>query len=311
MNTVHLKYAVEVERVGSITQAADNLFMAQPNLSKAIKELEDILGIVIFKRTPKGMVPTKKGAEFLVYAKNILDQIDKMEHLNGRADGKKQSFKISIPRASYISESVSQFLATLDCDKAIDVNFQETNSMNAVSGLVEGLFNLAIIRYPLQYETYFWDFIAQKSLKTELIWEFEPCLLLSKSHPLADKKEIFYADLKDYIQMLHGDISVPYLPACEAAYPTVSSPQKKIYVYERASQFDLLTRLPRTYIWVSPVPKDILEKFGLVMRKCKDANRREKDMLLYQSSYALSTLDRQFLDRLSCMRNAVAFAPID
>ena len=58
MNTQHLKYAVEVERTGSITQAADNLYMAQPNLSKAIKELEDTLGISIFRRTSKGVVPT-------------------------------------------------------------------------------------------------------------------------------------------------------------------------------------------------------------------------------------------------------------
>lgn len=61
MNTLHFKYAVEVERTGSITQAADNLYMAQPNLSKAIKELEDTLGITVFKRTSRGMVPTKKG----------------------------------------------------------------------------------------------------------------------------------------------------------------------------------------------------------------------------------------------------------
>ena len=53
MNTLHFKYAVEVERTGSISQAAENLFMAQPNLSKAIRELEDTLGITIFKRTSK------------------------------------------------------------------------------------------------------------------------------------------------------------------------------------------------------------------------------------------------------------------
>ena len=85
MNTQHLKYAVEVERTGSITQAADNLYMAQPNLSKAIKELEDTLGISIFRRTSKGVVPTEKGAEFLVYAKRILTQLEKVEALNARA----------------------------------------------------------------------------------------------------------------------------------------------------------------------------------------------------------------------------------
>ena len=56
LNTLHFKYAIEVERTGSITQAAENLFMGQPNLSKAIMELEETLGFQIFQRTPKGVI---------------------------------------------------------------------------------------------------------------------------------------------------------------------------------------------------------------------------------------------------------------
>ena len=75
MNLQHLKYMVEVERVGSITKAAANLFMGQPNLSKAIKEVENEIGITVFKRSAKGVFPTEKGAEFLEYAKTILVQM--------------------------------------------------------------------------------------------------------------------------------------------------------------------------------------------------------------------------------------------
>ena len=75
MNTLHFKYAVTVARTGSITQAAEELFMAQPNLSKAIRELEDSLGIEIFRRTPKGMVPTAQGEAFLGYAEKVLEQV--------------------------------------------------------------------------------------------------------------------------------------------------------------------------------------------------------------------------------------------
>ena len=64
MNTLHFQYAVTVARTGSITQAAEELFMAQPNLSKAIRELEDSLGIEIFRRTPKGWCPPPKGKPF-------------------------------------------------------------------------------------------------------------------------------------------------------------------------------------------------------------------------------------------------------
>lgn len=58
MNTLHLKYIVEIERTGSITLAAKNLYMNQPNLSKAVKEFEEYIGAEIFKRTTKGIIPT-------------------------------------------------------------------------------------------------------------------------------------------------------------------------------------------------------------------------------------------------------------
>ena len=66
MNTQLFIYALEVQKTGSITQAANNLFMSQPTLSKAIKELELLLGFAVFERSSKGVVPTQKGQEFLL-----------------------------------------------------------------------------------------------------------------------------------------------------------------------------------------------------------------------------------------------------
>ena len=86
MNLVHLKYAVEVAKTKSISKAAENLYMGQPNLSRAIKELEDSLGITIFSRTTKGISVTPDGEEFLQYAKRILAQVDEVEEVyrNGK-----------------------------------------------------------------------------------------------------------------------------------------------------------------------------------------------------------------------------------
>ena len=104
MNIAHLKYAVEVEKTASITKAAENLFMGQPNLSRGIKELEETLGVKIFKRTSKGIVPTPQGEEFLGYAKSILAQIEEMESLYKPEKNNKLKFSISVPRASYIAD---------------------------------------------------------------------------------------------------------------------------------------------------------------------------------------------------------------
>jgi DNA-binding transcriptional LysR family regulator len=69
MNIQYLKYALEVAKQKSISKASRALYMGQPNLSRAIKELEDELGIVIFERNSKGIIPTPDGEEFLQYAK--------------------------------------------------------------------------------------------------------------------------------------------------------------------------------------------------------------------------------------------------
>jgi hypothetical protein len=282
--------------------------MAQPNLSKAIKELEDTLGIEIFERTPKGVVPTSKGAEFLVYAKNVLDQLGKMEHLYRPEDAECQSFKISIPRGSYIASAFTRFAAGLDTDKEIDVYVQETNSMQAISNVADEGFSLGIIRCQTDYESYFLDYLEEKRLVSEPIWEFEYLALMSRRHPLASAKKVVFDELVQYIEIVHGDTAIPYLPAVKVRK---SDAKKCIYVYERCSQFDLLSSIPKTYMWVSPIPDHFLDLYGLVQRKCHAANHKYKDLLVYPKGYEFTALDRQFIDRLFASKNEVAFRQYD
>jgi DNA-binding transcriptional LysR family regulator len=81
VNTLLFKYAAEIEKTRSITRAAENLLMAQPNLSKAVKTLENKIGFPVFERTTKGVVPTRKGVEFLVSARRILDEMGRINSL--------------------------------------------------------------------------------------------------------------------------------------------------------------------------------------------------------------------------------------
>ncbi len=70
VNILHMRYAVEVARAGSISRASETLYMNQPNLSRAIRDLEGTLGITLFERTARGMVPTSEGEVFLERAQN-------------------------------------------------------------------------------------------------------------------------------------------------------------------------------------------------------------------------------------------------
>lgn len=243
-NILHLKYALEVEKTGSISKAAENLYMGQPHLSKAIRELEDVLGIAIFNRTSKGVVPTQKGKEFLKYAKNILLQIDEMEALFKPENSDNQKFDISVPRASYISFAFTEFVKDLDAEKSIDLNYSETNSVRAIKNVADSINNLAIIRYQKIYERYFLDAIQEKELEYEYIWEFEYVAIISDMHPLAKEDKINYSNLANYTEIIHGDISVPFLPIAMARdLAQADDRKKKIAVFDRGIQFEMLTRV--------------------------------------------------------------------
>ncbi|MBQ4323839.1 MAG: LysR family transcriptional regulator, partial [Clostridia bacterium] len=141
MNLLHLKYAVEVARTRSITMAAENLYMGQPRLSRAIKELEDSLGIIIFKRTSKGIVPTPEGEIFLTHAGRILDEVREVETLYNPSGKDKQRMNISIPRAGYLAHALKQLVGELDLTKEIEINYRETNSLKAINNILQNNYN--------------------------------------------------------------------------------------------------------------------------------------------------------------------------
>lgn len=299
MNTLYLKYAVEVEKTRSINKAAENLFMGQPNLSRAIKELENSLGITIFNRTSRGITVTPEGEEFLGRAKNILRQIDDMENLYLDTARKKQTFSASVPRATYISYAFADFASDIDQSRPAEFFYKETNSSRTIDNLLHKDYHLGIIRYASNYERYFGAMLKEKRLKAEVITTFCYQLVMSKDHPLAKKDTITFEDLSPYTEVAHGD---PYVPSVSlAAVRKEELPDnvsRRIFVFERASQCDLLSRTPGTFMWVSPFPKDLLERYGLVQRQCEQNTKEYKDVLIYKEEYTLSPLDKQFLDKV-------------
>lgn len=299
MNLLHMKYAVEVARTGSINRAAEKLLIGQPNLSRAIKELESSLGVTIFKRSAKGMKLTPDGEEFISYAQNILKQIDSLEDMFSKAAPKKKRFSVCVPRASYISDAFAKFSGALRNEKYLEVYYEETNAMNSIDGVLQEDYNLGIIRYAEHYDKYYKAMMDEKGLDYEMITEFRYQLVMSKHSRLAKQPIIKFDDLKKYIEIAHADPYVPSLPQNEVIKDELPSDvNRRIFVFERASQFELLCHNPDTFMWVSPIPKDMLERFDLVERRCDQNERIYKDVLIHRKNYTLSELDDRFISEL-------------
>lgn len=295
LNLLHLRYALEVEKTGSMTQAADNLYTTQPNLSKAIKKLEADMGLTIFRRTSKGLAPTKRGVEFLERARSILDQLDELEALYHPTGKSRVGFSVSVPRASYITASFTSFVRSLGGVGELDIDFKETNSVATVGSVAQREYRLGVIRYPVAQEEYFMRLLSEKELRSHLLWEYEPILLMSREHPLARQEYIYEADLSSSILLEHGDLVGPVMQQ----HIDAASAMRRIFLYERGSQFDLLQSVPGTFIWVSPVPSDVLERHGLVERRCHRPPQPMRDAIIYPKGGELSELDKAFIGRLT------------
>ena len=293
-----MKYAVEVARLGSLNKAAETLMIAQPNISRSIKELEADLGITIFQRSAKGMVLTPDGEEFMEYARDILHRIDKIEQSYRDGSHKKRKFSISVPRACYISAAMAEFSKNIG-DTPVEIYYKETNSKKTIKKLLENEYKLGIIRYSDNHDKYYKAMLEEKGLSYELVAEFSYVLLMSRDNPLASKETITYEDLSDYIEIAHADPYVPTLSMSKVFREELPDKvDQRIFVFERASQFDLLSENPRTFMWVSPASQQILDRYNLVQRVCVGNKKVYRDVLIYHKGYKLTKLDKDFITSL-------------
>lgn len=299
MNVLHMKYAVEVAKAGSINKAAEALLVAQPNLSRSIKELEFDLGITIFDRTAHGVSVTADGERFIDYAERILKQIDHVEEIFKPDYVSKRKFSISVPRTSYISDAFTQFSKKIGTE-AVELFYKETNSSRAINNILHADYNLGIIRYAENYDKFFEQRLLEKGLVGEVVTTFNYLLTMSKNSPLALLDKIRFRDLEPYIEVAHADPYVPSLSLAQVKKEELpDNIARRILVFERASQFEVLSENFETFMWVSPAPDKLLERYGLVQRQCEENKKIYKDVLIYRKDYKLSELDKLFISELT------------
>ena len=179
--------------------------------------------------------------------------------------------------------------------------------MRAIKNILQEDYKLGIVRYANTYDKYYKAMMDEKGLVCEMITEFRYVLAVSSHSPLAHKEIVTYDDLQNYIEIAHADPFVPSLSMAEVKKEELpDNIRRRICVFERASQFELLTQNPDTFMWVSPVPRELLERYGLVQKVCSENQRVYKDVLIHKKEYTLSELDNLFISEL-CKAKRVVF----
>ena len=229
--------------------------------------------------------------------RTILKQVDAVEELFAHGDVSRKRFSLSAPRASYIAEAFAQFSAKIGGDCEVEGFYRETNSLQTIKNVQKEDYRLGIIRFSEENDRYYRSLVEEKELTGVLVTEFRYVLVMRADSPLAARESITRADLGDYMEIAHADPSVPSLPIEDGKKEeTEDVPGRRIYVFERASQFSLLAANPDTFMWVSPIPRALLDRYGLVEREC--AGGIYKDVFIHRKDYTPTALDNAFLEEL-------------
>lgn len=289
LNTQQLQYLVEIEQAGSISQAAANLYMGQPNLSRLLRETETTLGFPIFERTRQGVRPTERGKQFLLRARNILREAAYMEQLGPNSMIPNQ-FRICIPRSYAFLNMVQQYLNRLPACVDLDAFVQECDPKKALESLDNNTVTFAVIRFALDYRAYYEEQAGMRKLSFLPLSQGNYQVIISQENPLHTRSVLSKADLEGLTEITHNDAFSPT--------SQIDLSQNKLYTKDRMAQLQLLTGLPYAFLRSEPLPKQILDAHKLSQHPCSDLGAKYQNALIFNPQCTMSEIETAFLDYL-------------
>lgn len=241
MRIQQLEYLEKIVEAGSINEAAKRLFLTQPSLSNAVKELENEMGIQIFQRSSGGISLTAEGREFMTYSKQILDQVNLMNERYKNGQQRKQSFSVSAQHYAFVVHAFVELIKSVNANE-YQFTLRETETQNIFNDLAQFKSELGIL-----YTNGFNQKIMQRLFKENNLvftplFVAKPHIFVSRYNPLTSKSSVNLSDLEDYPYLSYEQGEVNSFYFSEEILSTLSH-KKSIKVSDRATIFNLMIGL--------------------------------------------------------------------
>ena len=237
MTLQQLKYVITVAETGTITEAANRLYVSQPSLTNAIHELEKEMNIVIFNRTNKGITLSKEGDDFLGYARQVLEQAAILEDkYKGNPGGKKQ-FCVSTQHYSFAVNAFVDVIREFDAAR-YDFTLREEQTHEIIEDVAHMKSELGILYLSEHNREVIERMLAANELVFEGLFCAAPHVFVCADHPLADRASVTLEDLEDYPFLSYEQGSYNSFYYSEELTSTFER-RKNIRVRDRATLFNL------------------------------------------------------------------------
>ncbi len=284
MNLTHLRYISEVARTGSITKAAQNLYMGQPNLSKAIKDFEKSVGTAIFMRTSKGVVPTKRGEEIIKYARSIVRQADEFDEKFVHGSTEIKSFTVAANGIDYCHNAFEHFAAEYEQEREFSLFYRLCDAERVFELVESGEADIGVIRLTEDEGEDAREEHEHKGFKLQLIGRGEERILLNETDPAVKEGEVGSDKLSEYSEVvLYAEKALG----------------KRIGAYDLNSGCRLLSALNKGFMRISALDVNIPSGFAAVK---SDESRVYCDYMVFGEGSRLTGVEREFF---RCLRGEI------
>lgn len=197
MTLQQLRYLIEVAEKGSITEAAKNLYISQPSLSGAIKEIEKESKITIFNRCRAGVALTKEGMEFLGYARQVVQQMELLESKYINDQPLKQRFCVSTQHYTFTTNAFVELVQQFGQER-FEFILNETQTHQIIEDVRNRFSDLGILYLSNSNENVLRKVFEENNVKFYELFTATPHIFISKNHPLAKRASITLKDLRQY-----------------------------------------------------------------------------------------------------------------
>ena len=242
MTLQQLKYAVTVAECGTISAAAEKLFISQPSLTTAIRELESEMGVTIFSRTNRGVSVSREGEEFLGYARQILSQAQLLqERFSGREQGEKR-FAVSSQHFNFTVQAFSRLVQNFRGPR-YSFHFRETTTYEVLEDVSQLRSEVGILALNEDNERFLRRMFGKLGLEFTELKRVQAELFVSAEHPLAGRRFVTVEDVSPYpcITFEQGEHNGQFF--FEGLSAVAAQSHKTICVRERATEYQLLRAL--------------------------------------------------------------------
>lgn len=241
MTAQQLRYVITVAETGSITEAARRLFIAQPSLSSAIRDLEAEIGIQIFGRSRAGISITAEGMEFLGYARQVVEPMQALTDRYISRRPERQRFCVSTQHYTFTANAFVK-MVQLYGQERYEFIFNETQTNQILQDVRNRFCDVGILYLSQENKAVLQKSFSDLNLRFTPLFTAKPHVFLHREHPLAAHSKLTLTELEPYpkLSFLQGAYESPFFS--EELFSTVSS-EKTIKVSDRAAIVNLMIGL--------------------------------------------------------------------